>query len=96
MLEVRAFREWKRRSLWFWKLVESCVVYGDRGYRGLGAVDGNVGVYNNGSTATLTATPNTGASFKGWSGDCSACGPSTTCQIVMKSDKKSVAVFDSR
>lgn len=62
--------------------------------RGLGAVDGNVGVYNNGSTATLTATPYTGASFKGWSGDCSACGTSTTCQIVMNSDKKCVAVFD--
>ena len=28
--EVRAFRERKRRSLWFRKLVESCVVYGDR------------------------------------------------------------------
>ena len=24
----------KRRSLWFRKLVESCVLYGDRGYRG--------------------------------------------------------------
>ena len=34
MLEVRAFRERKRRSLWFRKLVERCVVYGDRGYRG--------------------------------------------------------------
>ena len=32
--EVRAFRERKRRSLWVRKLVESCVVYGDRGYRG--------------------------------------------------------------
>jgi len=32
--EVRAFRERKRRSLWFRELVESCVVYGDRGYRG--------------------------------------------------------------
>ena len=32
--EVRAFRERKRRSLWFRKRVESCVVYGDRGYRG--------------------------------------------------------------
>ena len=32
--EVRAFKERKRRSLWFRKLVESCVVYGDRGYRG--------------------------------------------------------------
>ena len=32
--EVRAFRERKIRSLWFWGLVENCVVYGDRGYRG--------------------------------------------------------------
>ena len=30
----KAIRERKRRSLWFRKLVESCVVYGDRGYRG--------------------------------------------------------------
>ena len=33
MHEVRAFRERKRRSLWFWELVENSVVYGDRGYR---------------------------------------------------------------
>ena len=32
--EVRAFRERKIRSLWFRGLVENCVVYGDRGYRG--------------------------------------------------------------
>ena len=32
--EVRAFRERKKRSLWFRGLVEICVVYGDRGYRG--------------------------------------------------------------
>ena len=32
--EVRAFRERKRRSIWFRKLVENSVVYGDRGYRG--------------------------------------------------------------
>ena len=32
--EVRAFRDRKRRSLWCRKLVESGVVYGDRGYRG--------------------------------------------------------------
>ena len=30
--EVRAFRERKKRSLWFRGLVENCVVYGDRGY----------------------------------------------------------------
>ena len=32
--EVRAFRERKNRSLWIRGLVENCVVYGDRGYRG--------------------------------------------------------------
>ena len=32
--EVRAFRERMKRSLWFRGLVEICVVYGDRGYRG--------------------------------------------------------------
>ena len=32
--EVRAFRERKKRSLWFRGLVENCVVYGDRSYRG--------------------------------------------------------------
>ena len=32
--EVRAFRERKKRSLRFRELVENCVVYGDRGYRG--------------------------------------------------------------
>ena len=32
--EVRAFRERKKRSVWFRELVENCVVYGDRGYRG--------------------------------------------------------------
>ena len=34
VLEVRAFRERKKRSLWFRGLVVNCVVYGDRGYRG--------------------------------------------------------------
>ena len=34
MHEVRACRERKKRSGWFRELVENCVVYGDRGYRG--------------------------------------------------------------
>ena len=38
--EVRAFRERKKRSLWFRGLVENCVVYGDRGYRGCEGVIG--------------------------------------------------------
>ena len=36
--EVRAFRERKKRSLWFRGLVEYCVVYGDRGFRGCDGV----------------------------------------------------------
>ena len=43
VLVVRAFRERKRRSVWFRKLVESCVVYGDRGYRGCEGVIVHVG-----------------------------------------------------
>ena len=31
---VRAFSERKKRSLWFRGLVENCVVYGVRGFRG--------------------------------------------------------------
>ena len=30
MHEVRAFRERKKRSVWFRELVENCVAYGDR------------------------------------------------------------------
>ena len=30
---IWAFRERKKRSVWFMELVENCVVYGDRGYR---------------------------------------------------------------
>ena len=33
--EGRAFRERKKRSVWFRGLVENCVLYGDRGYRAL-------------------------------------------------------------
>ena len=38
MHEVRAFRERKRRSFCFRKLVESSVVYGDWGYWGCDGV----------------------------------------------------------
>ena len=34
MLEVRAYRERKKRSVWLRELEEKSVVYGDRGYRG--------------------------------------------------------------
>ena len=34
MHEVWAFRERKYRSVWFWELVENCVGFGVRGFRG--------------------------------------------------------------
>jgi len=49
MHEVRAFRERKRRSVWFRELVENCVVYGDRVYRGCEGVISQIKLFNAGS-----------------------------------------------
>jgi Divergent InlB B-repeat domain len=43
------------------------------------------------STVTLTATPDSGATFTGWGGACS--GTSTTCAVVMSSAKSVTATF---
>ncbi|MFZ8787799.1 InlB B-repeat-containing protein [Thermocrinis sp.] len=44
-------------------------------------------------TVTLTATPSTGYTFAGWTGDCSVCGTSTTCTITMDANKSCSANF---
>jgi uncharacterized repeat protein (TIGR02543 family) len=49
--------------------------------------------FTSGSPVTLTATPSTGYTFAGWSGDCSSCGTSTTCRINITADKTCSANF---
>jgi uncharacterized repeat protein (TIGR02543 family) len=44
-------------------------------------------------TVTLRATPSTGYTFAGWTGDCSGCGTSTTCNITMTANKTCSANF---
>lgn len=49
--------------------------------------------YIAGTTVTLLATES-GSIFNSWSGDCSDCGSSKTCQVAMNSDKACTARFD--
>ena len=46
-----------------------------------------------GSTVTLTATPDTGATFQGWGGACT--GTSTTCSVTMNAAKSVTATFST-
>jgi len=47
--------------------------------------------YNSGTSVTLTATPDSGSTFTGWSGDCSGTG---TCTLIIDSNKSATAKFD--
>lgn len=49
--------------------------------------------YTPGSTVTLTAVPDPGASFSGWTGDCS--GSATTCTVTLLSARSTTAIFGS-
>ena len=48
--------------------------------------------YTEGAQVTLTATPASGSTFTGWSGDCSGTG---TCQVTMNADMAASATFIS-
>jgi uncharacterized protein (TIGR03437 family) len=47
--------------------------------------------YSAGTVVTLTATPNTGSTFAGWSGACSGAG---SCTVTMNSNQAVTATFD--
>ena len=47
--------------------------------------------FSPGATVTLTATPNSGSVFAGWSGDCS--GTSSTCVVTMNGARNVTATF---
>jgi hypothetical protein len=49
------------------------------------------GTYAPGTVVTLTATPNTGSTFAGWSGACSGTG---TCTVTMNSNLSVTATFN--
>jgi uncharacterized repeat protein (TIGR02543 family) len=49
--------------------------------------------FTSASTISLTAIPNTGYIFVGWTDDCSSCGTSTTCTINMTANKTCSANF---
>ena len=57
-----------------------------------GAVSGG-GTYSSGDVATVTATPQQGYSFDGWSGSCSGTG---SCSVTMNSDKSVTAAFSQK
>jgi Divergent InlB B-repeat domain len=50
------------------------------------------GSFANGTTVTLTATPDANSSFTGWGGDCTGTGTST-CKVVISGNKVAAATF---
>lgn len=54
------------------------------------APNGSGGKYTHATSVTLTATPNAGYSFTGWSGACTGTG---SCVVVMDGDKSVTATF---
>jgi hypothetical protein len=53
-----------------------------------------VELYPDGTSVTLTATPDSGATFTGWGGDCAA-ATGNTCTLTMSSAKAVTATFTS-
>lgn len=50
--------------------------------------------YDMGTEVSLTANPDQAFFFSGWGGDCSSCGQSETCVVLMNGDKTCTATFE--
>ncbi|MFN3975609.1 MAG: S8 family serine peptidase [Aquificaceae bacterium] len=50
--------------------------------------------FNPNTVLTLTATPDAGSTFAGWSGDCTSCGNNASCTITMDANKTCTATFN--
>ncbi len=59
---------------------------------GSGTVTSEPGKIDCGTVVTLTATPDSGSTFEGWSGACTGTG---TCVVTMDGDKAVTATFES-
>jgi PKD repeat protein len=57
---------------------------------GIGCGSGCLGSFDAGTVVTLTATPDPGSVFAGWSGDCSGTG---SCQVTMSQARSATATF---
>jgi uncharacterized repeat protein (TIGR02543 family) len=53
------------------------------------------GDYAEGTSVSLSVTPESGSTFTGWSGDAASCAASTTCNIQMTGSKTATAGFSA-
>jgi len=50
--------------------------------------------FGDGVNVSLTAAATTG-SFGSWTGDCSSCGTTATCSVLMDANKSCTAIFNN-